>query len=79
MAIEMLQNNDLKSLYCVMDLSFDDEERTQEDWHPMALGTQANAEDNPIWDQAMNGPDAIGYWKAAEKEIETLRKRKPGT
>jgi Reverse transcriptase (RNA-dependent DNA polymerase) len=40
--------------------------------HPMVLAMQANASDNPTWDQAMNGPDAEDYMKAAKKEIETL-------
>ena len=39
------------------------------------LATQANAADNPTWDEAMNGPDKAGYWQAAEKEVETLRRK----
>jgi Reverse transcriptase (RNA-dependent DNA polymerase) len=33
---------------------------------------KANTEDNPTWEQAMNGPDQAGYWKAMEKELTTL-------
>ncbi len=33
---------------------------------------EASKEDNPNWHQAMNGPFADEYWKAAEKEIITL-------
>ncbi len=33
---------------------------------------EANREDKPNWHQAMNGPFADEYWKAAEKEIITL-------
>jgi hypothetical protein len=40
--------------------------------HPMSLAAKANAEDNPNWNQAMNGPDKAGYWKACKKEIDTL-------
>jgi hypothetical protein len=38
----------------------------------MALAAKANADDNPTWEQAMNGPDQKGYWEACEKELETL-------
>jgi hypothetical protein len=38
----------------------------------MALSMEANAADNPNWNQAMNGPEAEGYWKAMELELEML-------
>jgi hypothetical protein len=60
MEVKLLKSNNLKGLYNVLDMSYDDEEETQEDWHPMALGTIANAKFNPTWEQAMNGPDAVG-------------------
>jgi hypothetical protein len=34
----------------------------------------ASAADNPSWEQAMNGPDRDGYFKAAEIEVETLER-----
>ncbi|KAL7459520.1 hypothetical protein ACHAWC_011291, partial [Mediolabrus comicus] len=42
--------------------------------HPLMLAAKANAnkEDYPNWWQAMNGPFAEEYWKAAVLEIETL-------
>ncbi len=42
--------------------------------HPFFLKakSEASKEDNPNWHQAMNGPFADEYWKAAEKEIITL-------
>jgi len=42
--------------------------------HPLFLKAKAEAskEDNPNWNQAMNGPFADEYWKAACTEIETL-------
>ncbi len=42
--------------------------------HPMILAAKsaASKEDNPTWWQAMNGPYADNYWKAAEIEIMTL-------
>jgi hypothetical protein len=47
------------------------------DWiHPLALAAKANAEDNPDWRTAMNGPDKEGYWNAMCKELETLTEQK---
>ena len=48
-------------------------ENTLEELHPFALATQANAADNPTWEEAINGPDSEGYWKAMEKELHTLQ------
>ena len=70
--IESLRNGDLLALYSWMDQQYDDEEDTNEEWHPMALFTQANSQDNPTWNEAMNGPDAEGYWSAAQIEYNTL-------
>ncbi len=41
---------------------------------PMILATKtmSTKEDNPTWWQAMNGPYAEEFWKAAQIEIETL-------
>ena len=42
-------------------------------WDPMALKAKGQDPDlNPTWEQAMNGPLAEGYMKAAEKEYQTL-------
>ena len=40
----------------------------------MALGAKANDADTPNYHQAMNGPNAPGFWEASRKEIETLVK-----
>ena len=48
--------------YLLAASDFDPENGTIEDLHPMALATMANAEDNPTWEEAMNGPDRDGYW-----------------
>jgi hypothetical protein len=40
-----------------------------------ACDTFANADDNPTWEQAMNGPDKAGHWKACEIELKTLTKK----
>ena len=36
--------------------------------------TSASSADNPPWEQAMKGPFAEDYWKAAEVEVKTLEK-----
>jgi hypothetical protein len=48
------------------------DERTLEQWHPMALAAKANDADTPTWNEAMNGPYAEGFWEACHKEIDTL-------
>jgi hypothetical protein len=43
-------------------------------FNPALLITVINQEDNPTLKEAMNGPDASGFMKAMETEIETLIK-----
>jgi hypothetical protein len=43
-------------------------------FNPALLVTVANKDDNPTLKEAMNGPDAAGFMKAMEIEIETLIK-----
>ena len=45
--------------------------------HPMILGatSAASKEDSPTWWQAMNGPYAEEYWKAAQVKISTLESK----
>ena len=42
---------------------------------PLLLKAKADAckEDNPTWWEAMHGPFADEYWKAAITEVETLK------
>ena len=44
--------------------------------HPLALAAKANAEDNPKWNEAMNGPNAEGFWDAMCTEVTTLTDKK---
>ena len=46
--------------------------------HPLFLKAkaQASAEDNPNWNQAMNGDAADQYWEACKNELATLEKMK---
>ena len=52
---------------------FDSTSNTLKGWHPMALAAKANDADTPNWNEAMNGPNAEGFWKACEKELSTLK------
>ena len=48
---------------------------TIEEMHPAILMAKAkdSSADNPMWLEAMNGPDAKGYWKAYQIKIEVLQ------
>ena len=50
--------------------------KTLESWHPMALAAKDNDADTPNWNQAMNGPNAQGFWEACRKELDTLETMK---
>ena len=70
------QNRGVRMMMIAMEQEthlFDD---TCEALDPFVLSTMANAHDNPTWEQAMNGPDKNGYWKACEIEINTLNEKK---
>ena len=40
----------------------------------IAFSARVNEETTPTWNQAMNGPDAEGFWEAMAIEIRTLEK-----
>jgi hypothetical protein len=65
--IESIQSKDLHAMMHLLEQQTNLDEHTVEWMHPMILSTKANAEDNPTWDQAMNGPDKHGYWEAIKK------------
>jgi hypothetical protein len=46
------------------------------EWTPMALKIHANAADNPSWEEAMNGPNQSGYWKAMKSKLSTVEHNK---
>jgi hypothetical protein len=50
----------------------DDDEELLESIHPFAFTARANAEDTPRYHEAMTGPDAQGFVKAMELELEQL-------
>ena len=45
---------------------------TLENFHPLLLSTKANAEDNPKWFDAVNGPYAVQFYEAMVTELGTL-------
>jgi hypothetical protein len=46
--------------------------------HPLAFTAKANNnEDTPNYSQAMNGPDALGYMEAMQKEMQQLEEKNP--
>jgi Reverse transcriptase (RNA-dependent DNA polymerase) len=69
--VESLPEGSWKAMATNIMLHTDDE--GQVNWlHPLALATKANNEDNPNWNQAMNGPNSEGFWEAMATEIRTL-------
>ena len=55
--------------------TFDQETSLIEEWTPLALAAKGNDVDTPNWEQAMNGPNAEGFWEACKVEIDTLNKK----
>jgi len=76
LALLAICSNNLKSMMAQMQQDVDPDDGTLDWMNPMIFGAKANSEDKPTWEQAMNGPDCEGYWKACEKEIKTLGKDK---
>ena len=64
---DSLHSSDLKLYITNMQQHTDLDQNTVEWLHPMMFMIQANAQDNPTWDEAMNGPNQEGYWQACLK------------
>ena len=47
-------------------------EGTMENWDPHSLSAKSNSADAHNWNEAMNGPNAQGFWEACRKELNTL-------
>jgi hypothetical protein len=60
------------SLHAAMQLEKVDEDGISLGMHPLAFAAGANSDDTPNFHQAMNGPDAEGFYEAMQKEIEQL-------
>ena len=54
-----------------------DEDGLLEDLHPLAFAAKANNEDTPNYYQAMNGPNAVGYRRAMEEEMDSMENLDP--
>ena len=70
---DLLHSSDLKLYISNMQQHTDLDKNTVEWLHPTLFMIQANAQDNPTWDEAMNGPNQEGYWEACLEEISTLQ------
>jgi len=57
LAIDALRSNDLKSMMAMMNQDTDPNDNMVEWMHPIFFGSKANSEDNPTWQEAMNGPN----------------------
>ena len=44
--------------------------------HPFSLAAKTVSADTPNWNEAINGPNKDGYWKACLKDIAMLLKMK---
>jgi hypothetical protein len=53
-------------------ITYENGQRLVEYFNPALLIAVANKEDNPTLKEAMNGPDAAGFMKAMEIELDTL-------
>ena len=53
---ESLKSAGLKNIMSLLDQSTVVDHNTVEHTHPMVLSAQDNTQDNPTWDQAINGP-----------------------
>mmetsp|Transcript_27707 Transcript_27707/g.81414 ORF Transcript_27707/g.81414 Transcript_27707/m.81414 type:complete len:121 (+) Transcript_27707:535-897(+) len=68
----LTQSRDWEAFALKMEDTIDPDTRGVEWVHPMLLMAKANAEDNPAYNQAMNGPKADGYNTAMEVELSAL-------
>ncbi|MHA7927753.1 MAG: reverse transcriptase domain-containing protein, partial [Marinobacter sp.] len=73
-AVETIRSDEFSRMWSLVEQEKDFDLDTFEWIHPLILAAKANTEDNPSWEEAMNGPLADGYWEAARKEIDTLER-----
>lgn len=74
--ISSLKSNNTKSMQGLLAQHIDPNDDTLEWMHPMVLASKANSEDNPTWEEAMNGPNHNGFMEACKKELHTLKTNK---
>ena len=68
------KNGDVSRYFAAMDVYQDPLDLILDEFPKFGLVSQASAEDNPNFGQAMNGPNAEGFWDASAREISTLQK-----
>jgi hypothetical protein len=73
-ALNMLRGGTLGAMWTELEQHTDPEYDTIEWMNPALFSVKANTDDNPNWNEAMNGENSEGYWQACIKEYETLIK-----
>ncbi len=61
-ALNMLEGGTLGAMWAKLEQHTDQEYDTVEWMNPALFSVKANPEDNPTWDEAMNGENSKGYW-----------------
>jgi hypothetical protein len=74
---ETKQVNSQVEMMKMIETYLTDEEGTLSTLHPLAFAAKVNNEDTPNYHQAMNGPDAEGYYEAMQKEMDQLEEEDP--
>ena len=70
-----IRSFDSKRILHAMYRTLNPKDNVLEDWTPTALAAKGNDADTPTWEQAMNGPNAEGFWEACKVEYNTLIKK----
>ena len=73
--LNSIRSFDSKRILHAMYRSLNPKDNVLEDWTPTALAAKGNDADTPTWEQAMNGPNAEGFWEACKVEYDTLTKK----
>lgn len=66
-------NGNARRFFAEMDVLQDPLSLELDDFPTFGFISKASADDNPRFEQAMNGPNAEGFWEAGAKEISTLQ------
>ena len=66
-------NGDASRFFASMDALQDPVDMTMDDFPELVFATKSSQNDNPRFDEAMNGPNSEGFWVAGAKEVATLQ------
>jgi len=72
MTLSQLRSSDTRALFARLSNFYDEDAGTQDDWSPLAFKAKCYDEDNPSFEQPMNGPNSEGNKEACKKECDTL-------